>query len=259
VEGAQGNGLYVGNAGGAGVYVDNAAYSGVYVHNTGNHGLHVGYPYPAQHGLYVEGAAWDGVNVSGYGWAGYFYGDIYVSAGCTGCVLSEFGRNAGDRPLRPGDIVAVQGMVTSTLDTAPRLWQVVPAGAAGSAAHSADAPGLPSVVGVVRGRAELGVAPEGAALRDGETGQRLVPGDGVAQPGDYLTIVIYGPMQVRASTAGGPIQAGTRLAVGDDGLARPLRTVTVEGVTLAESAPLIGIALDAPDADGLVWVLVNPQ
>jgi len=35
--------------------------------------------------------------------------------------------------------------------------------------------------------------------------------------------------------------------------------VVVEGVTLTESAPTVGIALTAPDEDGLVWVLVNPQ
>ena len=40
---------------------------------------------------------------------------------------------------------------------------------------------------------------------------------------------------------------------------RALKTVVVEGVALAESAPVLGVALAAPDEDGLVWVLVNPQ
>ena len=236
VEGAEGHGLYVGNAGGYGLYVGNAGYDGAYVGAA------------ASAGLWVNAAGTDGVNVTGNNWAGFFWGSIYVDGGCTGCKLVEFGRNASERPLQPGDIVAIQGMDATPLDNAPTLWQVIPAGGGGT------------VVGVVRGRAELEVAREGEKVREGETGQRLVPRDGAAQPGDYLTIVIYGPMQVRAAAGAlGAIQAGTRLAVGNDGLARPLRTVTVEGVSLAESAPLIGIALDAPGADGLVWVLVNPQ
>jgi hypothetical protein len=53
------------------------------------------------------------------------------------------------------------------------------------------------------------------------------------------------------------IEPGTHLAVGEAGAARALKTVVVEGLTLAESAPTIGIALAAPDEGGLVWVLVN--
>jgi len=52
---------------------------------------------------------------------------------------------------------------------------------------------------------------------------------------------------------------GIRLAVGDRGVAQALKTVLVEGVTLAESVPTVGIALGAVDEDGLAWVLVNPQ
>lgn len=236
IAGAEGYGLYVGRAGGDGVYVDSPNGTGVNVRA------------PGSHGLYVELAGTDGVNVAGNNWAGLFWGNIYVHGDCVGCVLAEFGVNAGNRPLQPGDIVAVQGVDASTLDNAPRLWQVVPAGGAGS------------VVGVVRGRAEVNLASEDQPLREGETGRRLVPRGGAAPPGDYLTIIIYGPAQVRvAASALGAIQAGTRLAVDADGLARPLRTVTVEGVTLAENAPQIGIALDSPDAAGLLWVLVNPR
>jgi hypothetical protein len=42
-------------------------------------------------------------------------------------------------------------------------------------------------------------------------------------------------------------------------VAQALKTVLVEGVTLAESVPTVGIALGAVDEDGLAWVLVNPQ
>jgi hypothetical protein len=58
---------------------------------------------------------------------------------------------------------------------------------------------------------------------------------------------------------GGSIQPGIRLAADDYGRTRALKTVVVEGVTLSESAPTVGIALGTVDEDGLVWVLVNPQ
>ena len=86
-----------------------------------------------------------------------------------------------------------------------------------------------------------------------------MPRDGSAQPGEYLTIVVSGPMQVRAAAVAGAIQPGAHLTAGADGQARALNTVVVDGVTLSESAPILGIALDEPDTQGLVWVLVNPQ
>ena len=49
-----------------------------------------------------------------------------------------------------------------------------------------------AVVGVVAGRAEL-VTDEDH--RPTETGKRLVPREGAAEPGEYVTIVYSGPMQ----------------------------------------------------------------
>jgi len=112
---------------------------------------------------------------------------------------------------------------------------------------------------VVRGHAEPEIPPADARLSEDETGQRLVPGRGAAEPGEYVTIVIYGPVRVRADTLDGSIRPGSRLAAGDRGVARAPKTVVVEAVTLAESAPTIGIALAAPDEAGPVWVWVNPQ
>jgi hypothetical protein len=255
VNGAQGNGLYVGTADLDGIYVQLAQGHGVHVNEAVENGIQVDHAIGTglhvntaiNDGLYVDMAWADGVDVEGFNYAGYFHGNINVTGDCYGCALAVFGLNAGDLPLEPGQIVAIEGVQAATLDNAPALWRVVPAGE-GSAA-----------VGVVRGRAELDEAPAGATLREGESGRRLVPRDGAAQPGEYLSIVIYGPVQVRVSAADGPVGPGTRLAVGGSGAARVLKTVVVEGLTLAESAPTIGIALAAPDEDGLVWVLVNPQ
>ena len=112
------------------------------------------------------------------------------------------------------------------------------------------------VVGVVQGKAELVSEDE---PRPDEIGQRLIPRDGQAEPGEYVTIIIYGPVQVRASETSAVIEPGAKLAVSEIGLARALQSVEIDGVRLAESAPAIGIALSAADENGLVWVLVNPQ
>jgi hypothetical protein len=235
VNGAEGYGLYVGRADLDGVYVNSTAWHGVSVANAG------------VDGLYVASAGDDGVDVAGKRYAGNFRGNINVTGDCVGCTIAVFGLNAGDRALEPGQIVAIQGVQASTLENASALWRVLPAGE-----------GSPAI-GVVRGRAEPDVVQTDAQLGEGETTQRLVPSEGAAEPGQYVTIVIYGPVQVQTSAMDGSIQPGTRLAAGDGGTARALKTVVVEGVTLAESAPTVGIALGTPDKAGLVWLLVNPQ
>lgn len=113
------------------------------------------------------------------------------------------------------------------------------------------------LVGMVYGRGEL-VEVEGP---EGQTVTQLVPRAGAAQPSDYVNIVIYGPLQVKASALGQAIAMGDKLAVNDGGAARSLQTVDVGGVELAENAPTVGIALEGLGAskEGLIWVLVNPQ
>lgn len=251
-----GHGVYVESAHTRGVSVTSSDIDGVGIDAAGSHGVRVGTV--GLTGLYIFSAGTDGVvvhsanddgvyvfDVTNY--AAYFNGPIYATGGCTGCLLTVFGRNAGDRALAAGDIVAIQGLEAGNLDNAAQLWNVVPAASGGT------------VVGVVSGRAEVDVARKGAQPGQGELGQRLVPRAGTALPGEYLTIVVSGPMQVRAASTAGAIGPGTHLTSGPDGRANPLRSVVVDSVTLSESAPSLGIALDAPDEDGLVWVLVNPQ
>ena len=230
VAGAHGNGLYVGRADSHGVYVNSAG----------------GY------GVRVNMAEFDGVNVAGGSWAGWFYGNIYVNGNCVGCRPANFAVNVGERALQPGDVVSVRAVTETDFDTGPALWQVVPA-----------QPGLAAVgvVGVVAGKAELVIADD---HRPTETGKRLVAREGAAAPGDYVTIVFSGPMQVKVAPGAGAIAAGARLTAAADGHVRPLRTIKVRladsasTADLPESAPLLGVAL-SPAQDDLVWVLVNPQ
>lgn len=232
-------GLIVVSAGTTGVAVSSATYDGVSVVSAGNNGVT------------VDSASNNGILVGSAGnWAGRFVGNIYVDGSCNGCLQAHFAVNAGDRPLQPGDVVSIESITVTDLDTAPDLWQVVHA-----------QPGR-NVVGVVAGRAELYTDESHAP---DQTGQGLAPREGPAQAGEYVTVVYSGPMQVRAAPGESAIAAGTRLtAAATPGQVRALRSFKAqlaEGagvVDMLETAPVIGVALEAPK-DGLVWVLVNPQ
>ncbi len=241
VAGAQGHGLYVGRADFHGVRVNSAGNAGLYVLETDGDGVYVGSA--ADDGLYVGSAADDGVEVTGADFAGVFNGFLSVSAGCVGCRQANFAINVGNQTLEPGDVVSIQGVVYTDFDTGPVLWQVMPA-----------QPGT-TVVGVVTGRAEVDIQDE---HRPDETGKRLVPRAGAAQPDEYVTIVYSGPAQVKIASNEAAITTGMRVTAATDGTVRPLLTRTVEGMVVAEGAPVLGVAL--ADATGdLVWVLVNPQ
>ncbi|MBK9091905.1 MAG: hypothetical protein IPM84_03865 [Anaerolineae bacterium] len=285
VAGAQGDGLYVGrtdrhgvnvtSAGEYGFYVGSAFLTGLYVNSAGSSGVvvhqaNVGFvaatnvntgawlstnndavyvAHAGNDGIDVYDAAYNGINAYGAQYAGYFSGNINVTGNCVGCLQANFAVNAGDRPLQPGDVVSIQAITPTDFDTAPALWQVVQA-------QSGQA-----VVGVVAGRAEL-VTDEDH--RPSETGKRLVPREGAAEPGEYVTIVYSGPMQVRIAPGESAIAAGTRLTAAAGGRVRPLGTIKVQlagdagTADLPENAPFLGVALEAAK-DGLVWVLVNPQ
>ena len=115
--------------------------------------------------------------------------------------------------------------------------------------------GMP-VIGVVLGRAEL-VDSE----REDQTFTSAESAAGAATPGDYLFIVVQGMAQVKADAGAGAIQPGERLTVGaEPGRARALQAREVEGMLVAEGAPVIGIALAAPESGSeLIPVFVNLQ
>ncbi|MGB3216193.1 MAG: hypothetical protein WBD79_02225 [Anaerolineae bacterium] len=232
VSSANTDGVYVGSAGRNGLTVVSAGYNGLVV---------VSAPII---GLVVESAGVHGIDVAGNAYAGVFHGNINVTGSCSGCLLANFAVNAGERTLQPGDVVSIQAVTPTDFDSGPTLWQVT------------QAQPDQAVVGVVAGRAELVTEED---HRPTETGKRLVPREGAAQPDEYVSVVYSGPMQVKVAPGESAIAAGTRLTVAANGSVRPLQTRTVDGMIVTEGAPVIGVALEAPDKDGLVWVLVNPQ
>lgn len=241
------DGLFVESAGDDGVHVANANDEGLYIGTVGGDGLYVHSAFYS--GLVVNDAGNDGVLVrEATNWAGRFIGNVSVSGVCSGCLQANFAVNVGDRALQPGDAVSVQAVTAAAFDATQALWQVTLA-----------QPGQ-AVVGVVAGRAEL--VSKASDPEEGdpplESAQHLAPREGAAQPGEYLTVVYSGPMQVRTASGESAITAGERVTAAADGAVRPLATRTVDGMVISEGAPVLGLAL-APAEDGLVWVLVNPQ
>ncbi len=261
-----GNGLRIQSAGKAGVYVVSAADDGFWVCQAGNtppctsdfnsngvdvasaedYGVRVELAGRSSfrsdasgtNGVYIYDAGDSGIWVrAATNWAGYFAGNINVAGNCTGCRIAQFAVNSGPETLQAGDIVAMDGIADSPFAGIGMLLRVRRA-----------TPGSP-LVGVVSGRAEPYTSQE-----DGS--QTLVARDGQpAATGEYLSVVIYGPMQVRAA---GHIDTGQRVTVGQAGAVRAMGRVTVDGVTLDEGGSSLGMALETA-GDGLVWVLVNPQ
>jgi hypothetical protein len=175
-------------------------------------------------------------------YAGYFADPIYVNGGCVGCALLYVGRNGGDAPLEPGDVVAAAGLDEPLAGTADSVLRVVRAGAG-------DTP-----LGVVQSRATVT-----SSVKDGQRLDSADRAEGAAAPGDLLFIVVQGMAQVKVDAAAGPITAGTRLAAADRaGYARALRSQVLNGMMVVERAPSIGIALAAPNSGtGLVAVMVT--
>lgn len=259
VQAAGSNGVFVGSAGAHGVYAQstNGSYNGVYgINSGGGNGVRGDSNGGGTSGVYGEntgggfGVAGRVINGGraiygdgGSGWAGWFDGNVTINGACVGCLQANFAVNAGQRALRPGDVVSVRAVAPADFDNASALWEVLPVQSDQAAA------------GVVAGRATLVAEAEHLPA---ETGRRLVPRDGVAQPGEYVTIVYSGPMQVRLMPDEAAIAAGTRVTAAADGRVRPLQTRVVAGMVVAEGVPVLGVALEET-VDGLVWVLVNPQ
>lgn len=169
-------------------------------------------------------------------YAGYFADAISVSGGCTGCTLTVMAVNAGDRPLRLGDLVAAAGVDSPLAGMTDPVLRVVPAGG-------------DSVLGVATRRLAVTLG-----ARKGEPLASVQATDGPIRPGDHLLVIVQGLAQARVVDSAGVV-AGQKLTAGDAaGGARALRDVEARGF----NTPVLGIALDTPDpASGLVPVLVT--
>jgi len=251
------NGVNIESAGGSGVDIDSPAIDGVSVDSPGWSGMYV---YSAGYeGVYVSGAGWDGIYASTEN-DDFYYGlytpnDIRadnVSANS----ISLVAQVSGDEALQAGDIAAAAGVTSIEESGEALLPQVVGVNATNGAA----------VIGVVESRMVLEeIGPERDGAEDAGTvaeafdrEPRLRRAEGPAQPGEYVSLIIYGVTYVRVDPAA-TVESGMRLTAADvEGTVRPLVTTTVDGTRLTEDAPVVGIALAAPEpGSDLVPVFVT--
>jgi hypothetical protein len=241
------DGVHV-NSGGTGVYVLSSFLDGMAVGSAGSDGLHV-------YSAFFNGVYANTTQPSGQ-WGFYTPDRIFGTVGMFSAV-SLVAQVGGFDELAPGDLVAVAGLADPLPGSAAALPLV----------RLAD--GAAGVIGVVEHRLALTSQPSraGAEAGDGPArpeSQVLRSADGPAQAGDYVAIIVLGAAQAKVAPGESGIAAGTRLTAAADGLVRPLGTIKVQladgkgAATLAESAPVVGVALE-PATNGLVWLLVNPQ
>ena len=135
----------------------------------------------------------------------------------------------GSTAILPGDFVAAAGVtVDSDLNQPIMLVR--------KALGADDA-----IIGVANG--SLTRTPVGDYY--GVTTGGFDPREGPAAAGDYLSVVVQGLVQARASETAA-VEIGKQL------------TLSADGVTAAESAELgIARALSLPDENGFVWVMFN--
>jgi hypothetical protein len=82
--------------------------------------------------------------------------------------------------------------------------------------------------------------------KEAEGAMSMQSAPGAAQPGEYVSLIIYGVADVKVDAAAN-IAAGDRLTVSSlPGHARALQTRALEGMPVTEGAQTIGVALAAP-------------
>lgn len=255
-----GHAVYVYSASNDGVYVRSAGEDGFDVNMAGQDGLHV---YQAgRDGLRVEYAASNGVvaettNVN-HEW-GVNTSDKIRARNITMQSISMVARNDGPGALQVGDLVAVIGLARPAQGNFPAI----------PAVRSADAR-FTGVIGVVESRMELLVTDRSKAMT-GPPPPNLTPQDliweeprsvaGDAAPGQYVSLVVFGVADVKVDATEGAIEPGQRLTASSlAGHARILRSRLLDGMTVTEGAPVIGIALARLErGTGLLPVVVMLQ
>lgn len=246
-------GLRIGPALDYSLVIENTTGSdGIRVLDTGDDAIQIGSnPDIPNYGVYIPSPGvstygiWSNTSNAAGEWAFYSVDSIQAANVFT-VGVTQIARVAADAELVPGDVVAAVGFGAGI----PGSIDLVPAVAA------TDAVTRDAVIGVVRSRMALVPVP-GDKHGDDAVGLHSVPG--LAVEGDFVAITIQGVALVRVAPDAA-IEAGQRLTASDEsGRARPLRTVVVDGVTLAESAATVGVALAVPTEEGLVPVYVRAR
>jgi hypothetical protein len=230
VQGAQGYGMWVGYAGYDGIRVNESADDGIQIGegtDYPSYGLFIPHPGTAGNALWVNTA-----NASG-NW-GLYTPDNISAGNVTSSAYLLLAQVSGPGSLSPGDVAGAAGVAEPIEGSHARIPTVRVA----DSTHN-------GVIGVVQSRMALQTAPG----KEAEGAMILESLPGPAQAGDYVALVVMGVADVRVDPAALDIEPGQRLTASDlAGAARPLRTESLNGMAVIEGAPVIGIALAAPQA-----------
>lgn len=232
-------GLRIGPALNYSLVISNTTGSdGIRILDTGDDALQIGSnPDIPNYGVYIPSPGvstyglWSNTSNASGQWALYSVdniqaGNVFASA------YSLVSQVTGSSPLSPGDLVAAGG-VTEPIPggTAPLPLVLL-----------ADSEINTGVIGVVQSRMVWEVAPG----KEEEKEMSLHSAEGAAQPGEYVSLIVYGVVEMKVAP-GVPIAVGERLTASSlAGLGRPLQKQEINGMTVTEGAPVIGIALAAP-------------
>ena len=232
-------GLRIGPSADYSLVISNTTGSdGIRVYDTGDDAIQLGSdPDHSSYGVYIPSPGvtnyglWPNTADAGGNYA-LFTVDNIEAGTVTAAAVTLVAKVGEGAALEVGDVVSVLGLAPALPDGATTLAQV-------SVAVGPDPAGL---AGVVASRMLWQVAPG----KEDEGAMALQPVEGAAKPGEYVSIIVLGIAQVKVDPAAN-IVAGQRLTVSDlAGQARALRTRTIDGMVVAEGAPSIGVALEAP-------------
>jgi len=232
-------GLRIGPALNYSLVISNTTGSdGIRILDTGDDSIQIGSPPDvANYGVYIPSPGvstyglWSNTaNASGE-WALYSVDNIQAG-NVLASAYSLVTQVTGPDPLSPGDLVAVTG-VTEPIPGGTMPTPLV---------RLADAATYNGVIGVVKSRMVYEVAPG----KEAEGEMSMHSAEGAAQPGEYVSLVVYGVAQMKIDP-GATIMPGERLTASEQaGRARPLQKQEINGMQVVEGAPVIGIALEAP-------------
>jgi hypothetical protein len=234
-------GLRIGPALNYSLVISNTTGSdGVRILDTGDDAIQIGSnPDIPNYGVYIPSPGvstyglWSNTSNASGEWALYSVDNVQAG-NVLASAFSLVAQVSGADALSPGDLVAVTGAA-----------EPIPGGTAPLPfVRQADSATYNGVIGVVSSRMVWEVAPGKEA--EGEMSMRSA--EGSAQPGEYVSIVVYGIAQLKIDP-NAAIAPGDRLTASSlPGLARPLQKQEINGMQVVEGASVIGVALAAPTA-----------
>jgi len=242
VQGAEGYGVFVGHADNHGIFVNSSTLDGLYIASATDDGATI---YGVDKGLIASSE--DENNEYGV----YTWDKMYAGAGYVGSRINSIGKNTGNQTLEPGDLVVFAGGYE---DEALGEKGEIPV----INVKKVDKSGSNAIFGVVE--YSLKIIEEIEEVKDGETrierSFKKANSDN-AYSGDYVSVVVFGPADVKVGNRGENILTGESLKGSDNAGVRKVRTAIISGIEIAENVGIVGKALENSNGKGMIKVFVN--